>query len=176
MFDKEYSFKGVHAERVNDLRKEFDKAKSKFFATNFDIYLIAPVIGFLYQRKAPLDNNSDIKPTKIFAEKLIKDSDRLIYNFRLIMLLDKKYEPDFESRVNKAFRGNNTPEDEELYESYVRGGVDILYEKLIQGVSNPEDYVNRLYDFLEEFNDMYLSEIDQEQIDELCSKTITRDN
>lgn len=30
------------------------------------------------------------------------------------------------------------PKDEERFDSYVRGGVDVLYEKLIEGASNPD--------------------------------------
>lgn len=56
-----------------------------------------------------------------------------MFNFRLIMLLDKQYEPDEDKRIDKAFRhmGEN-PADEERFDSYVRGGVDVLYEKLIE--------------------------------------------
>ena len=117
MFDKEYSFTGKHAEMVIKLTNEFDSKKNKFFEHNYDVYMLAPIIGFLYQRKAELDRNSDIKPTKIFPEQLIRRADDFKFNYRLIMLLDKEYEPDLEKRIEKAFRGLNSPEDEELYET-----------------------------------------------------------
>lgn len=170
MFDKEYSFVGKHAEMVIKLTNEFDGKKNKFFEHNYDVYMLAPIIGFLYQRKAKLDRNSDIKPTKIFPEQLLRRADEFKFNYRLIMLLDKQYEPDLERRIEKAFRGLNDPADEELYESYVRGGVEVLYEKLIEGASKPEDYTEKLYDFLEEFDVRYNQEIDRENVLEMCRK------
>lgn len=173
MFDSEYTFRGIHAERVNNLTREFDNAGHKLFSRNFDVYLLAPVIGFLYQRKAPVDQNPEYKPTKIFGDILMKNIDDLMFNYRLIMLLDKIYEPNLERRIDKAFRGENTDDDKNLYESYVRGGVDVLYEKLMMDVSNPEEYTVRLYEFLEEFDERYNQDIDMETILELCRKVKT---
>lgn len=170
MFDKEYSFKGIHADKVNELTKDFDNSGNKLFVRNLDVYILAPIVGFLYQRMADVDNTPDIKPTKVFGDILMKNADQLMFNFRLIMLLDKKYEPDPEKRIEKAFKGNNSAEDEQRYEQYVRGGVDVLYEKLMEGVTNSNDYVIRLYDFLEEFDDRYNQTIDIETMLSLCQK------
>ena len=95
----------------------------------------------------------------------------MILYFRLIMLLDKKYEPDEDNRIDKAFRhmGEN-PADEERFDSYVRGGVDVLYEKLIEGATEPENYINNLFEFVEEFQDRFNSEVSSDYILELCVK------
>lgn len=170
MFDREYAFKGKHAAMVSDLTKEFDTKKNKLFQRNYDVYLLAPIIGFLFQRKSVSDSTPQINPTKIFADILIRNSDDLMFNYRLIMLLDQKHESDPEKRIEKAFRGNNDPDDEALYESYVRGGVEVLYEKLMEGVNTSDEYINRLYDFLEEFDERYNQDVDMEQILELCRK------
>lgn len=87
------------------------------------------------------------------------------------MLLDKQYEPDEDKRIDKAFRhmGEN-PADEERFDSYVRGGVDILYEKLIEGATDPEDYINNLFEFVEEFQDRFNSEVSNDDILQLCIK------
>ena len=58
MFDKEYSFKGKHADMVEKLTGSFSitnadgttQNKHKLFERNFDVYLLAPIIGFLYRR------------------------------------------------------------------------------------------------------------------------------
>ena len=170
MFDREYAFKGKHAAMVGDLTKEFDTKKNKLFQRNFDVYLLAPIVGFLYQRTAAPDSTPQINPTKIFAEILIRNIDDLMFNYRLILLLDKNYEPAPEKRIEKAFRGNNSPEDEALYDSYVLGGVEVLHEKLMEGVNLSDEYVTRLYDFLEEFDGRYNQDIDMEQVLELCRK------
>ena len=92
------------------------------------------------------------------------------FNYRMIMLLDREYEPDKEKRIEKAFRGIENEEDEALYESYVRGGVEVLYEKLMDGASSPEEYITKLYDFLEEFDERYNQTLSKEQVLELCRK------
>lgn len=171
MFDKQYSFKGKHADMVNDLTKEFDVKKNKLFQRNLDVYILAPIIGFLYQRKAELDIASESKTTaKIFTEQLFPAQDDLMFNYKLIILLDKNNEPNAEKRIEKAFKGNKDEFDEALYESYVLGGVEVLYEKLMEGVTSPEEYVNKLYDFLEEFDERYNQAIDMKQVLEKCRK------
>ena len=170
MFDKEYAFKGKHADMVRDLTKEFDMQKNKFFPRNYDVYLLAPIVGFLYQRKAEVDQTKGIEPTKIWGTMLINNIDELMFNYRLIMLLDKENEANPEMRIEKAFRGNNAPEDEALYVSYVRGGVEVLYEKLMEGVNSLDEYTSRLYDFLEEFDSRYSQDINMDQVLELCRK------
>ena len=170
MFDKEYSFRGSHAEKVSRLTAEFDNKGNKLFARNYDVYLIAPIVGFLYGVKADLDRDGG-KDTKIFPDILMKNKDDLLFNYRLIMLLDKNYESNIDDRVNKAFRyygDEKAKADEELYEQYVRGGVDKLYEKLIEAAKNSEDYLRNLYYFMDEVDDRYNRAISTESILDLC--------
>lgn len=170
VFDKEYSFIGKHAAMVSSLTKPFDNKNNSFFGKNYEIYMLAPIIGFLYGRKAEPDRNPEVKPTKIFPEQLINNADDFWFNYAIIMLLDKNNEPDLEKRIEKAFRRIENASDEALYESYVRGGIEVLYEKLMDGVISPEDYSNRLYDFLEEFDDRYNQSLDLDEVLELCRK------
>lgn len=169
MFDKEYSFRGKHCDYVIKLTAEYDAKHHKLFATNYDVYAIAAIIGFLYQRKADLDKTGDA--TKIFPDKLMREQANLLFNYRLIMLLDQKNEPDLNERINKAFRYYGTDKavgDEELYEQYVRGGVEVLFEKLIEPATAAEDYLKNLYDFLEEFDERYNESISSDSIIDLC--------
>lgn len=46
MFDKEYSFKGTHADKVVKLTAKFDD-KNSIFKRNLDVYMMAPIVGFL---------------------------------------------------------------------------------------------------------------------------------
>jgi hypothetical protein len=169
MFDKEYSFRGTHAEKVIKLTSDFNKTHNKLFNRNIDVYLTAPIIGFLYQRKAELDKGSE--QTKIFPEQLIKEQTNLLFSYRLIMLLDEDYEPDLEERINKAFRyygSDKSQDDENLFEQYVRGGVDVLYEKLIEPANSEDNYLKNLYDFIEEFEERYNQAVSTESIQDLC--------
>jgi len=169
MFDKEYAFKGSHAEKVIKLTAKFDD-KNQLFKRNYDVYKLAPIVGFLYQRKALPDNESQ-QTTKIFPEILMNNKDDLLFNYRLIMLLDKKNEPDIEKRIDKAFRNYSSDksiDDEKLYDEYVLGGVDVLYEKLINNTTTSDVFLSNLYDFMEEIDERYNQSIDSNQIEELC--------
>jgi hypothetical protein len=156
LFKGDYSFRGTHADKVIELTASFDDKGNKLFIRNLDVYLLAPIVGFLYGRKADLDATG--KTTNILYDAMSKETTTLWFNYRLIMLLDSGNEPDFEQRVEKAFRQYGQEQakpDEEVYESYVRGGVDLLYEKLIATASAPEDYLKNLYEFMEEFEERY---------------------
>lgn len=172
MFDKEYSFRGNHAGKVIKMTAVFDNNKNKLFSRNLDVYLMAPIVGFLYNRKADLDRSGE--STKIFPEQLMNERNNLLFTYRLIILLDKDHEPDFDERINKAFRNYGSEKaapDEDLYEAYVRGGVDVLFEKLFGNISSEEDYLKNLYDFLEEFDERYNQTITTDSILDLCRLT-----
>ena len=177
MFDKQYRFKGRHALRVDQLTGAFDEiSKAKLIDRNVDVYANAPLIGFLYGRTADLDDTKNLETGQVYnqnvmGDRVIYSSEELQFNFRLIMLLDANYEPDVEKRIDKAFKHmGKDPADEERFDSYVRGGVDVLYEKLIEGATDPNDFIIRLYEFIEEFYDRFNSEIEPDVILKLCMK------
>lgn len=177
MFDKQYRFRGSHAEKVNQLTAAFESIKkTSIFTRNVDVYVNAPLIGFLFGRVAEADNvknpeTGEVYNQNIMGDRVMYSSEDLMYNFRLIMLLDEEYEPDEEIRIEKAFRvmGKN-PDDIERFDSYVRGGVDVLYEKLIEGAGDAEDYVNRLYDFISDFHERFNEAINRDEILEACKQ------
>lgn len=177
MFDKQYRFRGRHAVRVDKLTGVFDSdSKAKLFDRNVDVYANAPLVGFLYGRRADIDNEKNPETNQVYnqnvmGDRVIYSQEELTFNFRLIMLLDKDYEPDEDKRIDKAFRHmRDDPADEERFDSYVRGGVDVLYEKLIEGASSPDDFISRLYDFIEEFHERFHEETNVEEILKMCSK------
>ena len=177
MFDRQYRFKGSHALRVDQLTSTFDEeSKAKLFERNVDVYVNAPIIGFLYGRMSDADNTKNPETNEVYnqnvmGDRVIYSQEDLLFNFRMIMLLDKDYEPDENKRIDKAFRHvGEDPKDEERFNAYVRGGVDVLYEKLIEGATETEEYVNKLYDFVEEFQDRFNSEISNDDILQLCVK------
>ena len=169
MFDKQYRFTGSHAEKVNALTAIFDEeSKAKLFERNLDVYINAPLIGFLYRRKGIKDTNGDISPQNIFPEQMINASDELKYILRLILLLDTENESDENERLDRAFRHFGQDADLALFDQYVLGGVEVLYEKLIEGAGEASEYINRLYDFMEEFNDRYNDQASRGDILALC--------
>lgn len=166
-FNKEYVFRGKHAQYVKALTTTFGKNENYImFKRNYDVYLLAPIIGFLNKKVAEIDTSSD-ETTKIFLEQILKIKEDVKYNYRLIMLNDKKHEPDYEERINKAFKYIGTSEGEkdlELFNKYVLGGVEILYERIIKKVKTSEDYILNLTEFTKEFDDLYNIEKDLEDM------------
>jgi hypothetical protein len=170
LFQGQYWFRGTHAEKVKKLTAEFDSHDTDLFNTEkelvkrpklfqyvHEVYQLAPIVGFLYNRKADenRENGSDIS---IFAEQMATWKEVFQFNYTLIILIDSEHEPNFDIRVDKVFRHYGTEKalpDEALYESYVRGGVDVLYEKLIETSKSPDDYTKNLYEFMEEFENRY---------------------
>ncbi len=175
MFDKQYRFTGTHAKMVDELTAVFDdEAKVRLFDHNYDVYINAPLVGFAYQRKGKKNTESTTANQSIFPEQMINKADQLKYILRIILILDKEYEPDKEKRLDKAFRYLGKDEtDLELFDQYVLGGVEVLHEKLVQGVTNPSEYINRLYDFLEEYNDRFNEGLTNQNILELCNDSPT---
>ena len=177
MFDKQYRFRGRHAVRVDALTSVFDsESKAKLFERNVDVYANAPLVGFLYGRTSDPNDTRNPETNQVYnqnvmGDRVIYSQEELMFNFRLIMLLDKAYEPNEDIRINKAFRNmGEDPSDEARFDNYVRGGVDVLYEKLIEGVTSPDEYVTRLYDFVEEFQEKFNDEISAESFLKLCMK------
>ncbi|MDK2824227.1 MAG: hypothetical protein PWP71_2145 [Clostridia bacterium] len=172
MFDKEYSFKGKHADYVDKLTAVLDTSTNiKIFNRNLDVYLFAPIVGLVYGRLGKLDNSSD-NTTKIFTDQLLREQHSLKYNYRLVMIVDQNKSLNIEDRLNRAFKYDNYLEKrkdgDELFNSYVLGGVEILYEKIIEGATDIDDYLVNVYKFIAEFNNRYNETIENKTIYDLC--------
>ncbi|MBD5410224.1 MAG: hypothetical protein HDR53_03995 [Treponema sp.] len=170
MFDKEIKITGKHANYVTKLSSKFGNTTAKFFDRNVDVYIQASIIGFLFQNKKSIDGSSD-DTAHIFRDQVLKCKQDLEFNMQVILLLDKEYEPDEAKRIDKAFRNfGKDKSDIELFESYVRGGIEILYEKLIENASTSDDYVQKLCVFTNEINERYNSKVDMIQLQNLLNK------
>lgn len=172
MFKKEYSFKGKHADYVDRLTGIIDSESNiKIFNRNIDVYIFAPIVGLVYGKKGNYDNSSN-NTTKIFTETLFNEQDALLYNYRLVMLVDQYDKLSIDERLDRAFRYDNDDEkrkpNDELYEQYVLGGVEILYEKIISDKNDIDDILINVYNFINEYNERYNKEVAADNIYELC--------
>ena len=178
MFNKEYQFKGKHAEIVALLTSELDtKTKFKLFERNIDAFILAPIVGFMYGRRSQVDNSGQVKLDsikKINFQQLNNESDTLNFYYRLVMLLHDKDKIDIEERLNRAFKYDSKSEEGkncfDIFDSYILGGIDVMKEKLLDNATTPDDYINNLYKFIEEYNTRYNDKISEEEILELCKK------
>ena len=174
MFENDYVFKGKHANMVTRLTSEIDsETKFKLFDRNVDVLIIAPIVGFLYGRTARRDESVQTKKKKkINYQQMSNESDNLKFNYQLIMLLHDKDKIAIEQRLNRAFRyTKDSPEIEEcykIYEQYILGGIEVLDEKLLVDATNVDDYINNIYNFINDYNDRYNKTISEEDILKLC--------
>ncbi len=175
MFERDYTFKGKHANIVTRLTAEIDsETKFKLFERNIDVLIIAPIVGYLYGKMSKRDDESpaidNIK--KINFDQLNRELKTLNFNYELIMLLYDKEKLSIENRLDNAFRfSNNSIEKEEcnrIYEQYILGGLEILDEKLLKSATTVDDYINNIYNFICEYNDRYNKLISDEDILNLC--------
>lgn len=157
MFDSQYRFYGKHAVLVEELTSDNVTLKNaKIFKRVIDVLFTAPLVGFLWKRRADEDRTinpitKELDSKSVFNETIIIYQNKLFSIYQIIMLLDSEYEDDVSKRIDKAFRyAGKNDEDYQRFQSYVRGGVEILHEKLVEDASNKEDFLNNLNVFLHE--------------------------
>lgn len=165
MFDKEVFFTGKHADYLRHLagsRQHTVEAVHKrktFFSSNINVVLAGAVIGFVKKRKSDKDNSVDVQKNNIFLQALTNNKEKLELIYRIIMLLDRKDELDINKRVDKAFRYDAYPErrvdGDEVFWAYVRGGIEYLYENLLEGSDNTKQDIQKAMDFIEAYQECY---------------------
>ncbi len=172
MFKKNIILKGKHAEYMKKLHSILNVSNGiKLFNRNLDVYIFAPIIGIVYGRTALVDN--ELKDdTSIHTEQLQGELDVLTYNYRLIMLLAQKDTLSLEERMDRAFRydkdeGKRKAGDE-LFEQYVLGGIEVLYEKIMEESKEMDQYLQNIFKFISEYNERYNSMIENDKIYDLC--------
>jgi hypothetical protein len=155
LFDRNIIITGKHSAYM-DLLKD-----NNFFARHLDVYINAAIVGFQYNRKSSPDKSEAYKDkrTQIHTEQLVKESSILEFIYRLIMLLDSQKEIALEDRINRAFRDDSLSDVSEkhaenmnIFNYYVLGGIEILYEKIIEKGVTEQDFMKNAYEFIKEQN------------------------
>jgi hypothetical protein len=163
MFDKEYDFYGKHADMVLRLTNSFDRDNNigSVIKTNMDVYEIAPILGYLYNRKAKIDKSTN-SMTKIFRDKMMDDKYYNTATFRMLMMLIDKDTKSNDERKEIAFKLDDNDEKrkeyDDIYNDYVRGGVEVLYEKVFGDGNTEDEVIMSIYEFLEDYNDRYYAD------------------
>ena len=173
----DYVFKGKHGSIVTQLVTEInsDNIKFRFFKRNIDIYLLAPVVGYLYGRMAERDNSPDNlqdNVKKINYQQMATNFQTIKFNYSLIMLLHEKDHIEIEKRLDRAFRYTEKDpeagECDEIFEKYLLGGVEVLKEKLLDNASTIDEYISNMYNFVTDYNERYNLEMNDKEILDLC--------
>ena len=82
-FKSKYEFYGKHARMVEELCS-LKEVENNYFRRVVDVYLMAAIVGFRLDRKAPLDNSSDDSKS-IFPDVMLKEKDTLDFLMQNMM-------------------------------------------------------------------------------------------
>ncbi len=164
LFETDYTINGKHATRLKFLAKknarddpEPDNPNAaKIFERYIDVYMNAAVWGIRYRRKAKTEPSGD--RARIYADAFIRERENCIFLYRLVMLLDDSENLTQTERIDRAFRCDTLPDKNddlkknlELFHDYVRGGIDLMFEKFTDGCQSREDYLEKTFALMTEF-------------------------
>lgn len=153
MFENDYALTGKHATYVKYLVND-----AKLYKRYIDVYMNGAVFGLLHNRTAPVDKDSSDR-ARIYADAFANCRMECVFLYRLVMLLEKSSELESPERIDRAFRDDANEDDPEklkqnleLFNSYVRGGIEEIYEEFIDGHgTTPEEYLDRAMEVMEQF-------------------------
>jgi len=161
MFNKNYHLIGKHATFVRFLTaftRSLDKeAKvAGIFASAVEVYMIAPLIGVAYNRRAPVDTGND-EPLNIMLEQIVPRQVQFDTVYRLVMLSEQSVNLSPDERMERAFKDDEMPEkvdaNMELYHEYMRGGVEWLYEHVTEKATTQDDYLEKIKEIVSLYAD-----------------------
>lgn len=132
-FQRDVVFLGKHARYIDEMWTQERVEEKDYFNRLYELYVLAGVVGLRMGRRAPLDASDGNKRTIQFGN-LSTQRDKLEVLMKLVLLVDETSGLSNEDKVNRAFRGPKSDEEFEynvdLFNSYVRGGIEFLYEEL----------------------------------------------
>lgn len=159
MFDSGIKMYGKHATYLKFMSKKTkelnkDAIIAPIFVRYIDTYIAAAIIGAVQNRRAIRDTESTDSAT-LFDGQVIGESEKLKLLYRMIIMTDTSMNLSEEDKINLAFR---TTEKEystkgmELFTSYVRGGLEWLYEKVTEDATTEEEYLAKIYEIADEYH------------------------
>jgi hypothetical protein len=155
MFEKDYTIHGIHATYIKYLVND-----AKIFERYIDVYMTAAAMGCLYDKRSVESSSTD--RARIYADAFSTERDKCMELFRTLILADASKPWSAEERTNICFKyrdekiDNAVPmitdeevsimkEAMELFNSYVRGGIEILYENFYSPTINLDDAIDYAY-------------------------------
>lgn len=147
MFETNILIRGKHASYVkflSDKTKLLGEGTAKngagIFKRYVDVLMVAPVFGVLYKKMADEDKSNDDR-ANILAEQIMKEKTNLEFVYNLVMLNDTSRNLTPDQKIDFIFKQNG---DFELFMSYVRGGIEFLYDHFTDGASTKDDYYEKI--------------------------------
>lgn len=184
MFDTNFDISGKHANYLKDLCElrgnvtDKDQHNNfKIFKSYVDAYILCPLIGYQYSRKAKMGSVAE-GDVGILAEQIIKNSSKLTYIYQVLMLVDEESEPDLEKRIYRAFNFSEKSDEDikmikdnmQIFNEYFLGGVEVLHEIFVDACVDRDAYIQKMYEYTKSFHDEQDSDKLNEAINRLLSK------
>lgn len=155
MFEGDYNITGIHATYIKYLVND-----AKAFERYIDVYMTAAAMGCLYDKRSTTTSSTD--RARIYADAFSHEREKCLELFRTIILADTSKHWSADERTNICFKyrdekvENAIPsitdeevsimkEAMELFNSYVLGGVEILYETFYSATINYDDAIDYAY-------------------------------
>lgn len=155
MFTTDIFVRGKHATYLKYLSKKTEKNDRKekvagVFERAIDVYMTAPIIGLVYGlRRDEVDPNSDT--VKIFAETVNREQLNLVSIYRTVLLVDNSRGLTADEKIEQAFRTPDTAENMKIFNAYLRGGIEWLYEQITSGAVTHDEYLAKIYEIVGNF-------------------------
>ena len=156
MYNKEFTFVGKHALMARNLKESPFKKRAKdsnqekfVFKTFVDIFMVAPLIGVIYNRKSSRETGA--ANASIFAEALLLRSNEIEFLIQLVLLTFESETKSDQDKIELAFKGlyEESKQDEirEIFESYLFGGIELLHETLVENTKNIDEVISNFRAF-----------------------------
>lgn len=161
LFSKDYLLRGIHREYSLALSDYIidKKSGSKIFDSTIDLIMASVLVGCIQNKRSKPQKGES---RRIMTEQFQSHYYDLMFIFHTVMLTNN-YVENAEQRINNSFRNKNEKENWELFEEYMLGGLETLYniffpENDSMAKSNYDDYFDRLQTMLSDFNENDIKE------------------
>ena len=160
MFTGDIYIRGKYATYLKYLSQKTEKNDRKekvagVFERMIDVYMTAAIVGVNFGLRRD-DENTGSDTAKLFADVVNREQDNLISIFRIVMLVDNSTGLCADEKIRRAFKTPDAPENMKLFNAYVRGGIEWLYEQFTSGATTKEEYLFKIYEIVESFNNELL--------------------
>ena len=157
MFNSDIYVKGKHATYIKYLSKKTEKNDRKekvagVFERAIDVYMVAPIIGLVYGLRRDEDKAS-ADDVKIFADTVNREQLNLVYIYRMVLLVDNSRGLSADEKIELAFRTPEKEENMKLFNSYLRGGIEWLFEQFTSGATTKDEYLAKINEIVSTFVD-----------------------
>ena len=139
----DFIIKGKYVGYVDAMWSQSGIGERDLFDRLVDLYAVSVIVGLRTGRRKPEDNSTDQKRT-VQLQQISNSYKRFSTLMKIVLLIDDSRGLTTEEKVREAF--DTSPKSEykynqnmELFNSYARGGIEYLYEKLVVRPSNLDD-------------------------------------